>query len=156
MAFGFGRWFVETRLMSTWTLRLTVAQCFSVGSLYWARNGVLGFRNLNDCSSTDAENKYNVFRLICFPRSNWKTCSWYRCCCWERLLFSLWFSHLVRIWNQTLKRLGPRIDILISDLAVLPFGLSRRVWRWEKFGSGQDGCFTSSDVAMGNYQLAYC
>ena len=46
--------------------------------------------------------------------------------------FSLWSSHLVRGWNQTLKRLGSRIDILISDLAVLPFGHSRRVWRWDK------------------------
>ena len=32
----------------------------SVGALYWQRNGLLGFKNLNDSSSTDAENKYNV------------------------------------------------------------------------------------------------
>ena len=45
-----------------------LAQCCSVGALYWARNGFLGFRNLNDCSSKDAENKYNVFRLIRFSQ----------------------------------------------------------------------------------------
>ena len=32
----------------------------SVGALYWQRNGLLGFKNLNDSSSTDAENKCNV------------------------------------------------------------------------------------------------
>ena len=79
-------WLVVCRNLIDVDLNFTVERG-TVGSLYWARNGVLGFRNLNDC--------------ICFPRSNWKTCSWYWCCCWDRLLFSLWFSHLVRIWNQT-------------------------------------------------------
>ncbi len=102
----------------------------------------------------DAENKYNGFRLICFSRSNWKTCSWYRCC-WEGLLFSLWFSHLVRIWNQTLKLLESRNDNLISDLELFAFwALTKSLQMRLKFGSDQDGCFTSSDVAMGNYQLA--
>jgi hypothetical protein len=45
-----------------------LAQCCSVGALHWKRSGFLGFRNLNDCSSKDAGNKYNVFRLILFPQ----------------------------------------------------------------------------------------
>jgi hypothetical protein len=27
-----------------------LTQCFSVGALYWKRSGLLGFRNLNNCS----------------------------------------------------------------------------------------------------------
>ncbi len=27
-----------------------LAQCFSVGALNWKRNGLFGFKNLNDCS----------------------------------------------------------------------------------------------------------
>ena len=59
-------WLVVCRNPIDVDLNFTVdlGTVLSVGALYWARNGLLGFRNLNDCSSKDAENKYNVFRLI--------------------------------------------------------------------------------------------
>jgi hypothetical protein len=55
-----------------------------------------------------------------------------------------------------LKLLESRIDNLIIDLELFAFLGTHKEFEDDikKVGSDQDGCFTSFDVAMGNYQLA--
>jgi hypothetical protein len=52
--------------------------------------------------------------------------------------------------------LESRIDNLIIDLDLFAFLGPHEEFEDEikKIGSDQDGCFTSIDVAMGNYQLS--
>ena len=102
----------------------------------------------------DAENKYNVFRLMRLSCRTGKHVL--DIGVFKKDGFSL--SDLLTLSGFEIKPRSLHFPGPIFDNKSLPFGHSRRVWRWDKKknGSGLDGCFTSFDVAMGNYQLAYC